>query len=115
LEDGFVGRCDSFVVETDVHFPTDINLLRDAIRKTIETCVKLSEAQELSGWRQHAYHQRQFQKQYRRVQRLKVKSDKSHTTQAGRIKISHFGSAGCRSNRASTACMASLEREMPFL
>ena len=27
--------CDSFVVETDVHFPTDINLLFDAMRKTI--------------------------------------------------------------------------------
>ena len=26
------GRCDSFVVETDVHYPTDVNLLWDAIR-----------------------------------------------------------------------------------
>ena len=29
------GRCDSFVVETDVHYPTDINLLYDAMRKVI--------------------------------------------------------------------------------
>lgn len=29
------GRCDSFVVETDVHFPTDISLLWDAMRKAI--------------------------------------------------------------------------------
>ena len=29
------GRCDSFVVETDVHYPTDINLLLDAMRKVI--------------------------------------------------------------------------------
>ncbi|MDY6823663.1 MAG: ISNCY family transposase, partial [Thermodesulfobacteriota bacterium] len=27
------GSCDSFVVETDVHFPTDTNLLFDAMRK----------------------------------------------------------------------------------
>ena len=27
-----VGRCDSFVVETDVHHPTDFNLLRDSVR-----------------------------------------------------------------------------------
>ena len=26
------GRCDSFVLKTDVHFPTDINLLYDVIR-----------------------------------------------------------------------------------
>jgi len=38
---GLAGRCDSFVVETDVHFPTDINLLLDAVRKTIETCADL--------------------------------------------------------------------------
>ena len=31
------GRCDSFVVETDVHYPTDINLLFDATRKVITT------------------------------------------------------------------------------
>ena len=29
------GRCDSFVFETDVHFPTDINLLFDSIRKVV--------------------------------------------------------------------------------
>jgi IS5 family transposase len=27
--------CDSFVVETDVHYPTDTNLLFDAMRKMI--------------------------------------------------------------------------------
>ena len=29
------GRCDSFVVETDVHYPTDTNLLWDAMRKLL--------------------------------------------------------------------------------
>ena len=29
------GRCDSFVLETHVHFPTDINLLWDAMRLTL--------------------------------------------------------------------------------
>ena len=40
-------RCDSFVVKTDVHYPTDINLLFDAIRKTIEECARLSKACQL--------------------------------------------------------------------
>ena len=26
------GRCDSFVVETDVHYPTDVSLFWDAMR-----------------------------------------------------------------------------------
>ena len=33
--------CDSFVLETDVHYPTDINLLWDAMRKMILSIVFL--------------------------------------------------------------------------
>ena len=40
-EAGLNGRCDSFVVETDVHFPTDINLLLDALRKVIVLTARL--------------------------------------------------------------------------
>ena len=70
-EENLTARCDSFVVETDVHFPTDINLLYDAIRKMIEECSKLSQTTGLSDWRQSAYNLRQFKKKYRKVQRLK--------------------------------------------
>ena len=41
-------RADSFVVETDVHYPTDTNLLLDAIRKSIETCADLCAGEGLS-------------------------------------------------------------------
>lgn len=54
-EQNLRGRCDSFVLETDVHFPTDVNLLMDAMRKTIELTVRLCDSQGISGWRQHAY------------------------------------------------------------
>jgi IS5 family transposase len=80
-EEGVVGRCDSFVVETDVHFPTDINLLLDAIRKVIEISAKLSKTNHLAGWRQHLYHQRLFKKQYRIVQRLKHSTSKDKNKQ----------------------------------
>jgi len=78
-EEGIVGRCDSFVVETDVHFPTDINLLLDAIRKVIEISAELSSTYKLPGWRQHHYHQRQFKRQYRKVQRLKHSTSKDES------------------------------------
>ncbi len=35
------GKCDSFVVETHVHFPTDISLLFDACRKALELAATL--------------------------------------------------------------------------
>ena len=47
------GRCDSFVVETNVHFPTDLNLLWDAMRKAITLTAQWSESQQLSDWRQY--------------------------------------------------------------
>ncbi len=46
------GRCDSTVVETDVHFPTDINLLLDAMRKVITMIAWLCGLAGLSMWRQ---------------------------------------------------------------
>ena len=50
------GRCDSFVVETDVDFPTDIKLLVDALRKLLVACGKADKAfADISGWRQQAH------------------------------------------------------------
>jgi hypothetical protein len=80
-EKGIGGRCDSFVVETAVHFPTDINLLLDAVRKVIEIIAELASACNLMGWRQHRYQQRQFKKQYRKVQRLKHSTSKDESKQ----------------------------------
>lgn len=64
-------RCDSFVVETHVHYPTDINLLYDAARKAIEISAGLCEDAGLSDWRQSAYNVRCLKKAYRRAQTLK--------------------------------------------
>lgn len=64
-------RVDSFVVETNVHYPTDINLLWDAIRKTIEIAADLCQEFDLTDWRQSAYHLRQFKKFYRATQKYK--------------------------------------------
>lgn len=46
-------RCktDSFVVETDTHFPTDYNLLWDSARKCIDTAEFLCKKGTLTGWR----------------------------------------------------------------
>ena len=40
-------KTDSFVVESDTHFPTDYNLLWDSARKCLDTINKL----DLAGWR----------------------------------------------------------------
>ena len=73
------GRCDSFVVKTDVHFPTDISLLFDAIRKTIEESAQLSGTHNLTGWRQGPHNIKTFKKQYRIIQKQKHSTSKDET------------------------------------
>jgi len=71
------GRCDSFVVETDVHFPTDINLLLDAIRKVIQLTATLSLQHGLTDWRQSSYNFRQVKRLMRIAQNKKRASSKT--------------------------------------
>lgn len=57
------------MVETDVHYPTDINLLWDAMRKVIELTGKACENESLSDWRQHRFNLKQLKKRYRKAQK----------------------------------------------
>ena len=45
-------RCDSFVVETDVHYPTDVSLLWDALRCMLRSVAAACGLWGVSGWRQ---------------------------------------------------------------
>ena len=71
------GRCDSFVVETDVHFPTDINLLLDAMRKIVTLLGRLCLSLGLTAWRQSAHILRKLKRLYRGAQNQKRRSRKS--------------------------------------
>jgi hypothetical protein len=64
-------RIDSFVVETNVHYPTDVNLLLDAIRKIVTICGRECEARNWSEWRQYQYNARSFKRQSRKISQLK--------------------------------------------
>jgi hypothetical protein len=71
------GRCDSFVVETHVHYPTDINLLYDAMRKVITVTAKWCDQQGVSEWRQHQYNVRHLKQLMRKAQNNKRSKAKS--------------------------------------
>lgn len=44
-------KSDSYSLETNVHFPTDLNLLWDSLRKCLDMIGKLQEITSLKGWR----------------------------------------------------------------
>ncbi len=75
-------RCDSFVVETHVHYPTDLNLLWDAVRKTLTESRDLADGFDIPGWRQSRHHIRVFKRQYRRVQKTKRQKKASEKLEA---------------------------------
>ncbi len=66
-EDPLGGRCDSFVVETDVHYPTDVSLLWDAMRGLLRTIGPLSGEHGVRGWRQWKKQQRDVRGLFNRV------------------------------------------------
>lgn len=75
-KESLAARCDSFVVETNVHYPTDINLLLDAMRKTITLTADYAQMTGIGGWRQSIYNYRQVKKAHRRTQKMKRSSSR---------------------------------------
>jgi len=70
------GSCDSFVVETDVHYPTDTNLLFDAMRKMISLIAIVCSEVGITTWRQHDHNIKKVKKLLRRIQRLNRSTSK---------------------------------------
>jgi hypothetical protein len=48
-------RGDSFVVETNIHYPTESNLIGDGLRKVVYLATALAKKHGLLGWRQHEH------------------------------------------------------------
>lgn len=99
-----------------MHFPTDISLLFDAIRKVIECTAQLVALHDISGWRQSAYHVRQFKQQYRRIQKLKhskARKEPQRSLRELEIKLAHqeyVHSARAWLNKAQGGCALALEQ-----
>jgi len=86
-DDAIRGRCDSFVLETNVHFPTDINLLFDAMRKVITLVASLSASCGATDWRQSLYNIRKLKKLYRVAQQLKRSTSKDDEKKQAREQL----------------------------
>ena len=71
------GRCDSFVVQTDVHYPTDVNLLYDATRCVLRDVARAADRFGLEGWRQHQHLECTMRKLYNRVRNSRGRRDLS--------------------------------------
>lgn len=62
-------RGDSFVVETNIHYPTESSLIGDGLRKVVTLAARLAKEQRLPGWRQHEHWLRTVKQQVRDIGR----------------------------------------------
>lgn len=63
-------RADSFVCETDIHYPTESSLIWDGIRKLLPASGKLARSLGVGGWRQTNHHLKKVKRQTREIARL---------------------------------------------
>ena len=63
-------RADSFVIETNIHYPSESSLIDDGIRKVIELAAALAEQHKLSGWRQHEHLMKRVKRTAREIARI---------------------------------------------
>jgi IS5 family transposase len=63
-------RADSFVCETNIHYPTESSLIWDGFRKLLPVCRKLAASLGFDDWRQTSHHLKKIKRQVREIARL---------------------------------------------
>ncbi len=58
-------KTDSYVLETNVHFPTDLNLLWDSLRKCLDMIEKIQKLVSIRGWRKIKYLRKSIKSTFR--------------------------------------------------
>ena len=75
-------RCDSFVAKTDVHYPTDINQLQDALRKVLELSGQGLKNIGIQGLRQYKNQLKKLKKLYNKARNSKKHKSEDAMKQA---------------------------------
>lgn len=63
-------RADSFVMETNIHWPTESTLIRDGVRKVLELCALIASTLSLPGWRQSDHLLKKVKQLSRNIERI---------------------------------------------
>jgi len=87
-------KTDSYVLETNIHFPTDLNLLYDCLRKCLDMIEKLQDQTGLTGWRKIKHIRKTIKSTFRatshqvfkgKKEEQKKQSVKQYLQQAGEL------------------------------
>ena len=71
-------KTDSYALETNVHFPTDLNLLWDSIRKCFDMIAKLQKIENITGWRKIKHLRKSFKSLFRSTSQQVFRGKNEH-------------------------------------
>jgi IS5 family transposase len=71
-------RADSFVVRTNIHYPTESSLIRDGLRKVLQCAVAVANLAGRGGWRQHKHLYRKVKALSRQIDRVAARKGAGH-------------------------------------
>jgi len=71
-------RADSFVMETNIHYPAESSLIYDGLRKVRDIGSRLAEQYGVAGWRQHRHLLRRVKQITRRIARIASRKGKNY-------------------------------------
>jgi hypothetical protein len=86
-------KTDSFVVKSNVHFPTDYNLLWDSARKSIDMVNKFHEKYNIEGWRKIKNWRRELKNKMRALGQASVSGGKWKQERVKQAARSYLGKA----------------------
>lgn len=78
-------RGDSFVAETNIHYPTDSSLIRDGLRKVLALCAGIAALVAGRGWRQHKHLYRKAKGLAREIDRVAARKGKDYKPRLQRL------------------------------
>ena len=111
-EEGLRIKADTYVLETDVHFPTDLNLLWDAARKSLDVIedVIREGLLEGKGWRKGKYWRRELKKLMRISTKVLFGGGRNKEGTAKERVKSYLGLARGLSEKIEVSMLAIYER-----
>jgi IS5 family transposase len=107
-------RGDTFVVETNIHYPTESSLIGDGLRKVIQLATELAAEHSLAGWRQHEHWLKKVRQVVREIGRAaRAKSQGADRLKPGYRKLLELSqSVLARACQLLQALLFSVDREV---
>jgi transposase, IS5 family len=98
-------RADSFVIETNIHYPTESSLIRDGLEKILSMCVPIAEARDIPGCRQHDHLWTKVKDLARQIGRIAAKNGPNYKSRMTDSYHKHLQKAQQITERARLLCV----------